>query len=316
MVKKRGLSSILSVLIIILLVLAAVGILWVPLQNFFQSANTISVSDFAVDMVIKAASVNETNFSSVVQVRKNPGVIGEVNVTALQFVFEDNFNSESYKAEVPGSSGIFERVFSFDLSASSLNVSEMRRVTIIPIYINSKGEEVLSRIPASSYDLKNGVLIKTPIISHLLSISISTNKRTYNQGENVIISASVYDSMNNITKVDFYEGTNLIGTDTSSPYSYSWDNVSGGTYSLTGKVTSGNGDGTTSLPVAINVISALCGDGNIDPGEECDLGTTNNGVVCVPPYAGSCTYCSFSCTNASVQGGFCGDGICQPQENS
>lgn len=59
----------------------------------------------------------------------------------------------------------------------------------------------------------------------------------------------------------------------------------------------------------------ICGNSKTEscniPPEQCDNGL-NNGVPCSAPYGGSCTYCSFSCQNQTVQGGYCGDVIVQP----
>ena len=52
---------------------------------------------------------------------------------------------------------------------------------------------------------------------------------------------------------------------------------------------------------------AVCGDGKLDPGEECDDGV-NNGVPCTPLYGGSCTYCSDICEEIILEDGYCGDG--------
>jgi len=51
-----------------------------------------------------------------------------------------------------------------------------------------------------------------------------------------------------------------------------------------------------------------CGDGNLDPDEECDDGV-NNGVECIPPYGGSCEYCSETCEIIELRDGYCGDGV-------
>ncbi|MDP8213334.1 MAG: hypothetical protein P9X22_08640 [Candidatus Zapsychrus exili] len=48
-----------------------------------------------------------------------------------------------------------------------------------------------------------------------------------------------------------------------------------------------------------------CGNGTIDSGEECD----GNESPCVPPYDGSCEYCS-NCSLETVTGSYCGDGTC------
>lgn len=65
------------------------------------------------------------------------------------------------------------------------------------------------------------------------------------------------------------------------------------------------GGGTPTPPPA-----AVCGDGAVQTGEACDAGS-NNGVACNPAYGLSCTYCSSSCQNVTLQGGRCGDGIRQ-----
>ena len=44
------------------------------------------------------------------------------------------------------------------------------------------------------------------------------------------LAATASDSDGTVAGVDFYAGTTLLGTDTSSPYSWSWANVPAGTY--------------------------------------------------------------------------------------
>ena len=67
------------------------------------------------------------------------------------------------------------------------------------------------------------------------------------------ISATAADSDGTIAKVDFYQNGTLIGTDTTSPYSFSWTGVASGRYNLTAVATDNAGAVTTSASVWITV---------------------------------------------------------------
>lgn len=67
--------------------------------------------------------------------------------------------------------------------------------------------------------------------------------------------------------------------------------------------------------------ASFCGDGAVQGpdsrgvAEQCDAGS-RNGQACEAPYGGSCTYCTSACTIATVNGGYCGDGVCQSYESN
>ena len=56
-----------------------------------------------------------------------------------------------------------------------------------------------------------------------------------------------------------------------------------------------------------------CGNSLIEGGEECDDGG-ENGVICIPEYGGTCSYCSDTCEIVEVVGSSCDDGIIQEVE--
>lgn len=58
----------------------------------------------------------------------------------------------------------------------------------------------------------------------------------------------------------------------------------------------------------VSIPDPVCGNGVVEPGETCDEGA-NNGVRCIPPYGGSCTYCLKYCKTSTIPGEYCGDGI-------
>jgi RHS repeat-associated protein len=70
------------------------------------------------------------------------------------------------------------------------------------------------------------------------------------------LAANASDPDGTVVRVDFFQGTTLIGTSTSAPFTATWSNVPIGNYSLTAKATDNGGKSTTSSPVSIWVVSA------------------------------------------------------------
>jgi PKD repeat protein len=58
-----------------------------------------------------------------------------------------------------------------------------------------------------------------------------------------------------VSRVEFYAGSMLVGSDTSSPYSFTWRNVAAGNYSLTARVVDSLGRVATSIPVGVTVVA-------------------------------------------------------------
>ncbi|MFZ6012439.1 MAG: glycosyl hydrolase family 18 protein [Bacteroidota bacterium] len=90
------------------------------------------------------------------------------------------------------------------------------------------------------------------------SIQSPANGASFSTGSNITINASASDSDGTITKVEFFQGSTKLGEDTSSPYSYTWNNVAAGSYSLTVKATDNGGASTTSAAVNITVSGSVC----------------------------------------------------------
>ncbi len=78
----------------------------------------------------------------------------------------------------------------------------------------------------------------------------------FNAGATIVMDAAASDVDGVISKVDFYQGATLLGTDTSSPYTLTWPNVSGGVYSLTAKATDDGGAIATSNAITVNVLDS------------------------------------------------------------
>lgn len=69
----------------------------------------------------------------------------------------------------------------------------------------------------------------------------------------ITVSASAGDADGTVAKVEFRDGTTVLGQDTTAPYSYTWKNVPSGTHALTVIATDNAGAASTSSPVTITV---------------------------------------------------------------
>jgi Bacterial Ig domain len=67
------------------------------------------------------------------------------------------------------------------------------------------------------------------------------------------LTASASDSDGSISRVDFYQGSSLVGSATTAPYTVTLPNVGAGTYSFTAKAFDNGGASTTSSSVSVTV---------------------------------------------------------------
>ncbi|MBK8808729.1 MAG: carbohydrate-binding protein [Bacteroidales bacterium] len=75
-----------------------------------------------------------------------------------------------------------------------------------------------------------------------LSITSPTINTSFEAPANIEIAATATTTVGTITKVQFFNGTTLLGEDVTAPYTYSWSNVSVGTQSICVKATNSNNE--------------------------------------------------------------------------
>ena len=68
--------------------------------------------------------------------------------------------------------------------------------------------------------------------------------------------AAATDSDGTVSKVEFFSGNTKLGEDTGSPFSFVWNSVPAGTYSISAKATDNDGSVVTSAAISISVATA------------------------------------------------------------
>jgi hypothetical protein len=93
----------------------------------------------------------------------------------------------------------------------------------------------------------------------VVNITTPTNGSTVLPISTISITATATDlavggQLGEVTKVEFYDGSTLLGEDTSAPYQFSWANMASGAHVITAKATDREGASTISSAVNVNVL--------------------------------------------------------------
>jgi regulation of enolase protein 1 (concanavalin A-like superfamily) len=161
-----------------------------------------------------------------------------------------------------------------DSDGSIARVEFYRGSTFIGSDTTSPYSATWSNAPSGSYTLTARAFDNTGASRTSAGVNISVNSSTnqpptvaitgppagagYTAPASIAIAATASDSDGTISRVDFYVGSQLIGTDSSAPYTATWANVGAGSYSLTA-VARDNGGATrtsTAIPVTVSAVTA------------------------------------------------------------
>lgn len=145
MMNKRGLSTVITSMIIILLCLVAVGVVWIVVQDIVtESTGKISLGQFSIELEMQSVKINidDTNplqsYDSLdVMVKRNPGK-GEL--VGIKFLVTDvNENSQVFTEM----GSIEELGFqNFNLVMTSFNASVVENILMVPILESGEGKEI------------------------------------------------------------------------------------------------------------------------------------------------------------------------------
>ena len=109
------------------------------------------------------------------------------------------------------------------------------------------GSSSITVIPGSALSPYTSITNQPPTVSMLTDATLYTAPAIVN------ISATANDADGSVSKVEFFWGNAKIGEDLTAPYTFRWEGVSAGTFTLTTKATDNSGNSTVSNPVTITV---------------------------------------------------------------
>jgi uncharacterized repeat protein (TIGR01451 family) len=159
-------------------------------------------------------------------------------------------------ASASDSDGTISKVEFFQ---GSIKIGEVAAAPYSLVWSNVAGGNYL--LTAVATDNLGRATVSSPVSISVnapptVSITTPVGGSVFTAPTDLTINASAGDSDGTISKVEFYQGATLLGTDTTSPYSLTWTNVSAGSYSIAAKATDNLGAVTTSVPITI-IVNAL-----------------------------------------------------------
>ncbi len=148
---KRGMFTVVTTLIIILLTIVAFGIIWVVVRNVLdEGKEEIDLSKITVDLEISKVIVEEGNLTIGVKREK-----GEGNLIGINFIFSDGDNSIVLKRET--NINEFE-MKSFDFVLENLEIGDIRSIEIVPILELELGKKSIPSEPIDKIIYEEGEL--------------------------------------------------------------------------------------------------------------------------------------------------------------
>jgi len=97
MVKKRGLSTVVTTLILILLVFVAIGIVWVVIKNVLsEGVEGVFLEKFTVSLKIKNVEIDDSENNISMRIKRNPGA---GDLFGIKFIISNGTNTEIIEIE-------------------------------------------------------------------------------------------------------------------------------------------------------------------------------------------------------------------------
>jgi uncharacterized repeat protein (TIGR02059 family) len=226
-----------------------------PTGNPLQTASggqAVSISAQAVNN--KVNSVNPVYVSSSVE-NATPSILGITYNMTLSSI-------------VPASSAFSVLVNSVVRTIKTVVISGTKVQLTLAIPIIYGDVVIVSYTKPSANPLQTtsgGIaanISNQPVINNCINlapvavITSPINYSSFTSAANITITANASDPDGSINLVEFYNGSTKLGSKSTAPYSFNWNNVAAGTYSLKVIATDNLNTKTTSSAISISVINS------------------------------------------------------------
>jgi len=138
MMKRKGVSGVILTIIMIVLVLAAVAVIWGIINNILQTqTEQVDVSSKCLNVNIQSTKLDCSNGVCNVTVTRDSS--GEA-IAGMKLVFITSAGDANYIHDVPGNVELLETKTISDITTTGINATD---VSITPYFLDTSGNEQL-----------------------------------------------------------------------------------------------------------------------------------------------------------------------------
>ena len=180
------------------------------------------------------------------------GFTGGAHAVTIAWNAVTNVPVSGYRVYQGNSSGLYTRSTNVGNTTQAVinGLSNGVKYYFAATAVNSSGmESAYSAEVAYTVPLTNSGLPTIQLTSPVAGA-------VFTEPASVSLAASVLSNGHTLTKVQFYNGTTLLGASTTAPYSYAWNNVPAGNYSVSARLLYDQSGTIDSPAVAVSVGSS------------------------------------------------------------
>jgi RHS repeat-associated protein len=242
----------------------------------FYNGTTLLGSDTTSPYSFSWANVAAGSYSITAKATDNSGAVTTSSAIAVTVIAANTPPTVSISSPVTGASFVAPAAVTINAIAADNNgavtkVDFYNGTTLLGSDTTSPYSFAWANVAAGSYSITAkatdnvgavttstavAITVSAPNASPTVNISSPAASSVFTAPAAITINATAADSDGTVSKVDFYNGTTLLGSDATSPYSFAWTNVAAGSYSITAKATDNSGAVTTSSAIAVTVAAA------------------------------------------------------------
>ena len=241
--------------------------------DFYRGSTLLGSDNTApYSFVVNGITASVNTFTAVAFDDKGASAVHTVNNVAI---LANAAPTVSLTSPVSNSNFTAPATISLSATASDANgsiwkVEFYNGSTLIGTDYNAPYEYTLFSLSAGTYSIiaiafDDAGLASQPSISQVnvianpaptITITSPTASAAFIAPATINITADAADANGTVSKVEFFSGSTLIGTDFTAPYSYTWSNVGVGNYSITAKATDNAGAYTYSTIMGVPVTAS------------------------------------------------------------